>query len=396
MSLPLQGLRILTIEQYGAGPYCSMFMADMGADVIKIENPSSGGDFARSTGPYFLGENDSQYFQAFNLNKRSLTLDLKSDKGREILHKLVKESDAIVNNMRGNQPAKLGLDYAALKAVNPKIVCGHISAYGRDNSRAAWPGYDYLMQAEAGFLSVTGEPDGPPARFGLSLVDFMTGTMLAFGVTSAVIKAERTGEGGDVDVSLMEAALHQLTYPGVWYLNEGLVTGRAPRGAHPSVTPSQLVKSKDGWLFIMCQNPRFWDLLIEGLGRKDLSDDPRFVDLAGRLQNRDELTEVLDGEFSKRTTEDWVEHFKGIIPVAPVYDMAQALDNPFVDEIDMIAEVDHPDRERLRVLHNPIKLDGKRVPVRHAPKLGEDTDQVLADIGYSEDDIALMRDAGVI
>lgn len=396
MSLPLEGLRILTIEQYGAGPYCSMFMADMGAEVIKIENPSSGGDFARSTGPYFLGENDSEYFQAFNLNKRSLTLDLKSEQGREILHKLVKSSDAVVNNMRGNQPAKLGLDYAALKSVNPKIVCGHISAYGRDNSRAAWPGYDYLMQAEAGFLSVTGEPDGPPARFGLSLVDFMTGTMLAFGVTSAVMKAGRTGEGGDVDVSLMDAALHQLTYPGVWYLNEGLVTGRAPRGAHPSVTPSQLVKSKDGWLFIMCQNPRFWDLLIDGLNRKDLAQDKRFVDLAARLENRDALTEVLDTEFSARTTSEWVEHFKGIIPVSPVYDMAQALDNPFVEEVDMITEVQHPDRRNLRVLNNPIKLNGERVPTRSAPKLGADTDQVLADIGFTEDDIARMRNAGVI
>lgn len=396
MSLPLEGLRVLTVEQYGAGPYCSMFMADMGADVIKIENPSAGGDFARSTGPYFLGDHDSEYFQAFNLNKRSLTLDLKSEEGREVLHKLVKASDAVVNNMRGNQPAKLGLDYAALKTVNPKIVCGHISAYGRDNSRAAWPGYDYLMQAEAGFLSVTGEPDGPPARFGLSLVDFMTGTMLAFGVTSAVMKAERTGKGGDVDVSLMEAALHQLTYPGVWYLNEGLVTGRAPRGAHPSVTPSQLVKSKDGWLFIMCQNPRFWSFLVEGLGRAELAEDKRFVDLAARLENRDVLTEVLDAEFSTRTTEEWVQHFKGSIPISPVYDMAQALDNPFVEEIDMITEVDHPDRPNLRVLNNPIKLDGERVPVRSAPKLGADTNQVLNDIGYSDADIERMRDAGVI
>ncbi len=396
MSLPLEGLRVLTMEQYGAGPYCSMFMADMGAEVIKVENPSSGGDFARSTGPYFLGENDSQYFQAFNLNKRSVTLDLKSEKGREVLHKLVEKSDAVVNNMRGNQPAKLGIDYAALKDVNPEIVCGHISAYGRDNTRASWPGYDYLMQAEAGFLSVTGEPDGPPARFGLSLVDFMTGTMLAYGVTAAILKAKRTGEGGDVDVSLMEAALHQLTYPGVWYLNEGLVTGRAPRGAHPSVTPSQLVKSKDGWVFIMCQNPKFWGLLVEGLGRQDLAEDLRFVDLGARLENRAALTEILDEEFSQLPTDTWVEKFKGIIPISPVYDMAQALNNPFVDEIDMITEVEHPDRPGLRVLNNPIKLDGKRVPIRHAPKLGADTDAILKDVGYDDENIAALRDAGAI
>lgn len=396
MSLPLEGLRVLTFEQYGAGPYCSMFMADMGAEVIKIENPSSGGDFARSTGPYFLGENDSQYFQAFNLNKKSLTLDLKSEKGREVFHKLVKSADAVVNNMRGNQPAKLGLDYEALKIVNPKIVCGHISAYGRDNSRASWPGYDYLMQAEAGFLSVTGEPGGPPARFGLSLIDFMSGTMLAYGITAAIMKALKTGVGSDVDVSLMEAALHQLTYPGVWYLNEGLVTGRNPRGAHPSVTPSQLVKSQDGWVFIMCQNPKFWDLLVDGLGRKDLGADPRFIDLSTRLENRAALTDVLDEIFAQMPTESWVEKFKGVIPISPVYDMAQALDNPFVEELDMITEVDHPDRPGMRVLNNPIRLNGERVPIKHAPKLGADTDDLLNDIGYEADDIAALRDAGAI
>lgn len=396
MQLPLEGLRILTLEQYGAGPYCSMFLADMGAEVIKIENPSSGGDFARATGPYFLGENDSQYFQTFNLNKRSLTLNLKTEDGQEVLKKLVKDSDAIINNMRGNQPAKLGIDYAGLKDVNSAIVCGHISAYGRDTSRAAWPGYDYLMQAEAGFLSVTGEPDGPPARFGLSIVDFMTGTMMAYGVAAAIIKAQRSGDGGDVDVSLMEAALHQLTYPGIWYLNEGLETGRAPRGAHPSVTPSQLVKSKDGWVFIMCQNPKFWDLMVGGLENEDLSQDPRFKDLAARLENRDELTRMLDDVFSQKTTDEWVEQFKGVLPISPVYDIAQALDNPFIQETGMITTVNHPDRQDLRVLRNPIKLDGERLPARSAPKLGADTEDLLREIGYDESRISELRKSGAI
>jgi len=396
MVLPLEGFRVLAVEQYGAGPYCSMFMADMGAEVIKIENPSSGGDFARATGPYFMGEHDSLYFQSFNLNKESLTLNLKSAKGREILHKLVKTSDAVINNMRGNQPTKVGIDYAALKSVNSTIVCGHISAYGRDNSRKSRPGYDYLMQAEAGFLSVTGEPDGPPARFGLSLVDFMTGMMLAFGVTAAIIKAQRTGEGGDVDVSLMEAALHQLTYPGIWYLNEGLVTGRIARGAHPSVTPSQLVRSKDSWVFLMCQNPRFWDLLIEGVARKGLAEDPRFVDLEARLANRDALTKELDLIFAEKTTAEWVEQFKDILPIAPVYDMAEALDSPFIAELGMINTVDHPDRTAMRVLNNPIRLDGQRLPQRPGPKLGSATDKILNELGYEENDILSLRKSGDI
>ena len=396
MKLPLEGLRVLTLEQYGAGPYCSMFLADMGADVIKIENPSSGGDFSRSTGPYFLGENDSQYFQAFNLNKKSITLDIKSTEGRKILEKLVKDSDAIINNMRGNQPSKLKVDYDSLKSINPKIVCGHISAYGRDNLRADWPGYDYLMQAESGFLSVTGEPDGPPARFGLSLVDFMTGMMLAFGVSASILKAKSTNIGGDVDVSLMEAALHQLTYPGVWYLNEGLLTGRAPRGAHPSVTPSQLVKAEDGWVFIMCQNPRFWSLLLVGLEREDLAEDTRFKGLSDRLENREALTKVLDNIFAKKTVDEWLEIFKGKIPIAPVFDMAQALDSNFVQDIGMITEVDHPDRAGFRVLNNPIKLDGKRVPIKAAPKLGADNGDLLGSLGYTKEEIMALKKSGVI
>jgi len=396
MKLPLEGLRVLTLEQYGAGPYCSMFLADMGADVIKIENPSSGGDFSRSTGPYFLGENDSQYFQAFNLNKKSITLDIKSTEGRKILEKLVKDSDAIINNMRGNQPSKLKVDYGSLKSINPKIVCGHISAYGRDNLRADWPGYDYLMQAESGFLSVTGEPDGPPARFGLSLVDFMTGMMLAFGVSASIIKAKSSNIGGDVDVSLMEAALHQLTYPGVWYLNEGLITGRAPRGAHPSVTPSQLVKAEDGWVFIMCQNPRFWSLLLVGLEREDLAEDTRFKGLSDRLENREILTKVLDNIFAKKTVDEWLEIFKGKIPIAPVFDMAQALDSNFVQDIGMITEVDHPDRADFRVLNNPIKLDGKRVPIKAAPKLGADNGDLLGSLGYTKEEIMALKKSGVI
>ena len=394
--LPLSGLRILTIEQYGAAPYCSMFLANMGAEVIKIENPSTGGDFARSTGPFFLGEADSLYFQAFNLNKNSLTLDIKSKEGKEIIGKLVEKSDAIVNNLRGNQVNKLGLDYKNLCIHNKKIVCGHISAYGRDNSRADWPGYDFLMQAEAGFLSLTGEPDGPPARFGLSMVDFMTGMMLGFGVLSAIIKSNKTGEGCDVDVNLMEAALHQLTYPGIWYLNEGLVTGRINRGAHPSVTPSQLIKTKDGWVFIMCQNPKFWDILVNKLNNDQLNTDERFKDIPSRLKYREELTVILDNIFCSGNTDDWIKHFKGLIPIAPVYNIAEALDNSFLSEINMINELCHSENDTMRVLNNPIRIDGERLPIKPGPKLGSSTNEILKEIGYNENEINLLRKKGKI
>jgi len=396
-SLPLAGIRVLSFDQYGAAPYCTMIMADMGADVIKIENPATGGDFARDTGPYFLGEHDSLYYQCFNLNKRSLTLDVKHPQGREILHKLVARSDALIGNMRGNQPAKLGLDYAALKTVNSKIVCGHISAYGRDTSRVDWPGYDFLMQAEAGFMSVTGEPDGPPVRLGISMVDFMTGTMMAYAATAAVLACKTSDAlGRDVDLSLMDLALHQLTYPGMWYLNEGLVTKQIPRGAHASITPSQLQKTKDGWIFVMAQNPKFWDILTAGLGRADLAADARFKDMESRLEHRDVLTKILDDAFSAKTTDEWIEVFKGKLPVGPVYGIDQALDNPFLDETQMIQTVPHPDRPNMRALANPVKLDGARLKSTHAPKLGQHTDAILSEIGYNGREIDTLRELKAI
>ncbi|MSQ86315.1 MAG: CoA transferase [Alphaproteobacteria bacterium] len=395
--LPLAGLRVLSFDQYGAGPYCTMIMAEMGADVIKIENPGTGGDFSRATGPYFLGEHDSLFFQSLNLNKRSLTLDLKSPKGREVLHKLVATSDCLVGNMRGNQPAKLGLDYDALKAINPKIVCGHISAYGRETSRADWPGYDFLMQAEAGFMSMSGEPDGPPVRLGVSMVDFMTGTMMAYAVTAAVLACKTNdAPGRDVDLSLMDLALHQLTYAGSWYLNEGLVSKQVPRGAHASVTPSQLQKTKDGWLFVMAQNPKFWDILLAGIGRADLDTDPRFIDMPSRLANRDALTKILDDSFSARTTDEWINVFKGQLPVGPVYNIDRALDNPFLQETQMVQTVPHPDRPNMRALANPVLLDGERLKSRFAPKLGQDTEAVLREAGYRAADIDALRAAKAI
>ena len=394
--LPLSGLRILSAEAFGAGPYGSMFLADLGAEVIKIENPASGGDASRSVGPHFLGPNDSQFFQTFGTNKRSLTLNLRSPEGQEILHRVVSSVDAIMNNLRGDQPAKLGLEYAKLKSANPKLVCAHLSAYGRDNDRTGWPGYDYLMQAEAGFLSVTGEPGTPPARFGLSIVDFMSGITCGLALLAAIIGAQKSGEGGDIDVCLFDVALHQLSYPATWYLNAGDVTGRLPRGSHPSTVPVQLFKTKDAWIFVMCMLDKFWDRLLQDMGREDLGEHPHYRDVAARREHRDELTEVLDAEFSKRTTEDWLGRLTGKLPVAPVYDLPQALDNPFVQQVQMLQTVPHPHKSDLRLLSNPIRLNGERLPARPCSPLGGDTDELLAEIGYGDDDIADLRSRGVV
>jgi crotonobetainyl-CoA:carnitine CoA-transferase CaiB-like acyl-CoA transferase len=369
-----------------------MMLAQLGADVIKLE-PPKGGDSARATGPFFLGPDDSLFYQTFNLNKRSLTLDLKTDGGQRILHRLVATADAVTNNARGDQPAKLGLTYAALANHNPAIVCVHASAYGRGNARESWPGYDYLAQAEAGFLSVTGEPDAPPTRFGLSMVDFMTGQMLATATLAGIMGARATGQGRDYDISLLDAALHQTSYPAYWYLNEGHVVGRSPRAAHPSVVPSQLFRTADGWILVMAQLPKFWERLAETIGAAHLLADPRFATPAARLVHRAELTELLDTIFMAAPTAHWVERLGGICPVAPVHDIAAALDSPAHS---MVQAVPHPQRPDLRGLANPIRLDGERLPARHAPKLGADSEAVLAEAGFSAADIAAFRAEGAI
>ncbi|MEP6012512.1 MAG: CoA transferase, partial [Parasphingorhabdus sp.] len=382
-------------EQYGAGPYGTMFLAQLGADVIKIE-PPKGGDTARHVGPHWLREQESLYFQSFNLNKRSLTLDLRTDQGVEILHKLAKDAHVMANNLRGDVPTKIGLDYESLKAVNPAIVCAHVSAYGRDNERAKWPGYDYLMQAEAGFCALTGEPDGPPVRFGLSMVDFMSGTQMAVGLLAALLDAQRSGEGCDVDVDLLSAAVHQTSYPALWYMNEGDITERVPRGAHPSATPSQMFKAADGWMFVMAQIPKFWPILCERIGHNDLIADPRFDTPANRLTNRAELSPLLDAVFSTQPIAHWMELLQGLVPVSPVYELDQALDNPWLETIGMRDTISHPDKSEMDVLSSPIKLNGERLPNKAGPLLGADSDAILSEIGYDGDAIAQLRAGGVI
>lgn len=399
-ALPLAGIRIISAEAYGAGPYGTLFLAQLGADVIKIEPPQrsgkGGGDTARAVGPHWLRDGESLYFQTFNLNKRSLTLDLATPAGQAVLHRLVLNSDAVANNLRGDIPAKLGLTYDALASVNPAIVCAHISAYGRDNARATWPGYDYLMQAEAGFCALTGEPDGPPVRFGLSMVDYMTGTMMAVGLLAALLDAQRTGKGRDVDVDLFSAAVHQTSYPALWYMNEADVTPRAPRGAHPTATPSQMFRTADGWMFVMAQLPKFWEILVQRIGHPELAHDPRFLTPADRRANRETLTQLLDALFETQPTAHWCARLEGHVPIAPVNELAQALDNPWLDTIAMKQTVAHPDRADLQVLASPIRIDGERLPGRAAPLLGADSDAILGELGYDAGEIARLRADGTV
>ena len=396
MNRPLAGIRILAVEHYGAGPFGTLHLADLGAEVIKIEDRATGGEMSRGVGPHFLGEHDSTFYQPYNRNKRSLCLDLKQERGRTVFHRLVGRADAVFNNLRGSQPGKLGLTYAALKPHNPRIVCSHLSAYGRTGSRKDWPGYDYLLQAECGYVAVTGEPDSPPARMGLSVVDHLTGLSAALGLLAAIVGARASGEGCDIDVTLYDVAIHQTTYPAAWYLNHGTVTTRLPRSAHPSLAPSQLFPTADGWLFVMCQTQRFWELLSDRLERPELKTDPRFATQATRRDNRAALTEALDATFRRRTTAEWMQRLAGQVPAAPVLDLDQALENPFLQERGGIQPVAQAERPDFRLLASPFRIDGERLPARAAPKLGADSAEVLAEAGYGEAEIAALAKDGII
>jgi crotonobetainyl-CoA:carnitine CoA-transferase CaiB-like acyl-CoA transferase len=369
--LPLDGIRVLTLEHFGAGPYASLLLAELGAEVVKIEAPGIG-DASRHVGPFPLGAADGQYFQTFSRSKKSVALDLKTPEGRADFETLVASADVVMNNLRGDQPRKLRITYSDLSAINPAIVCGHLSAYGRENSREAWPGYDYVMQAECGLMSLTGEPEEAPARMGVSIIDFMTGAVLASGLLAAIVSALRLGKGCDVDVSLFDVALHQLSYPGVWMMNEGYETERLPNGAHPSIAPVQRVETADGYAQLMCMTDAFWKLFCGQVERPDLAADARFETVRDRHQHLNELTEALNRIFRTRPTADWTSRLQGRVPFGPVNSLRDAVDNPFVEEVAMRDRVAHPDLPGgLQMFASPIRIDMQRLPGRRAPKLAE-------------------------
>jgi len=400
VTLPLKGLRVLSFEQFGAGPFATMHLADLGAEVIKIEPPATDGeppgDIARHTGGFALGENDSQYFQSFNRNKRSLTLDVRKPAAREALHRLVRESDAVANNLRGDLPKRLGLDYAALSQVKRSIVCVHLSGYGREGERASWPAYDYLAQAEAGFCALTGEPYSSPARAGLSLVDFMSGLTAATALLAGVSGARATGTGCDLDVSLYDVAMHSLTYVATWYLNDGHEVPRRPRGGHPFVVPCEMFPTADGHAFIMCIKPTFWRRFCELAALPELLVDPRFADFDARLQNREALITILDPVMRARHSAEWVLLLAGKVPVAPVLSLAAALQNPYFHAQGGVLDLPHPTRSDLKVMASPIRLNGARLPGRAGPGYGADTASVLSEAGYTPDEIAQLRALGAV
>jgi crotonobetainyl-CoA:carnitine CoA-transferase CaiB-like acyl-CoA transferase len=363
--------------------------------VIKIEDPVSRGDVSRYVPPFAEGE-DSLFFEAFNRNKKSVSLDLRRAEARGVLEDLVRGSDVVYSNLRGDQPAKLGLTYDHLKDVNPRIVCCSLSGFGMTGPRAAEGGYDYMMQGLAGWMSLTGDPAGPPTKSGLSLVDLSGGYVSAIAVLAGVWRAKRDGVGCDCDVSLFETALHELCYVGTWAASRDYIPARRRNSAHPSIVPFQNFATADGWIVVACPKQKFWESLCAALGQPELATDERFADFAARDRNRDGLLELLDAAFAERTSADWLAVLaEAGVPSAPVNDVAAALDDPQVHARAGIVETDHPTLGAVRQVASPLRL-GDEAPNRRAPFRGEHTESVLAEVcGYSPDRVRELDEAGV-
>lgn len=390
---PLAGLRVVTVEQFGAGPFGTLMLADLGADVIKVEDPAAGGDVGRSVPPG-AADGSSLYFEAFNRGKHSIALDLTNPAGQEVFARLVTTADAVFNNLRGDLPHRLGLTYAALADANPTIVCVSLSAYGRDGPRGGEPGYDALVQAEAGWASLTGEPGGPPARSGLPMADYTAGLVAACGLLAAVLDARLTGRGRDVDTSLFDTALAMLSYQATWWLSAGIETTRLPHSAHPSIVPFQFFGTADGHIAIACAKEKFFRELVQAIGMPDLGEDPRFASFAARLEHRQDLLDRLAARFRELRTEEWLARLKGRVPCAPVRDLSSALKAEELEARGMLATYDHPRLGEVRSVGLPLRVSGFTPTYQASPALGADEADLLTELGFDDAEVARLKEAG--
>jgi crotonobetainyl-CoA:carnitine CoA-transferase CaiB-like acyl-CoA transferase len=397
VSALLSDLRVLAIEQYGAGPFGTMQLADLGADVIKLEDPSVGGDVSRYVPPFQEGES-SLFFESFNRNKRSISLDLRHPDARPVLEDLVGAVDVVFSNLRGDQPARLGLRYEDLRHANERIVCVSLSGFGQTGPRVAQGAYDYTMQGLAGWQGVTGEPGGPPVKSGLSLVDYCGGYVAAIAILAGVLRARSEGVGADVDLSLFEVALAQLTYLSTWVASRDYAPVRRPNSAHQSIVPFQNVPTADGWMVVACPKETLWVRLCGALGRPDLSADPRYATFAARAEHREQHVDELAAIFRERTTAEWLALLEPAgVPCAPVNDIAAALADPQVEARALLAELEHPVLGVVRQLASPLRVDGAVPPLRRGPLRGEHTAEVLREAcGYSEGQVEQLAASGAL
>ena len=392
---PLQDIRIISLEQYGAGPFGSVQLADLGADVIKIEDPTSGGDVGRYVVPLQDGE-DSVFFEVFNRNKRSIDLDISTPAGRAVFEDLVRVSDIVYSNLRGDVPKKLGIRYEDLKHLNAAIVCCSLSGFGMTGPRSAEPGYDYVLQGIAGWMDITGEPDGPPTKSGLSVVDYSGGLVAAISMLAALHAARRDGIGADCDISLFDTAISMLTYPAAWALNSDFVPVRTHHSAHPSIVPFQAFPSADGWLVVACPKEKFWKRLAVVIGRPELADDARFIDFTARRHNAVALIDILEAAFVTRTSEEWLADLTVAgVPSGPVNSVIDALSDPHTAARDMLVTTEHPHFGTVTQVASAVRVGNEPTVHRRAPRRNEHASEVMREIlGYSDDRLTELREGG--
>ncbi len=382
---PLARVRVLDLCHFLAGPYATLVLADLGADVIKIEDPARP-DEARSLGPYFQ-EGQSLYFAALNWGKRSFSACLARPEGRQAVLDLARTADIVVDNFRPGVTAKLGLDHGALSEVSPQIITCSLSGFGETGPYAARPGYDYTIQALSGVMSMTGEPDAPPTKAGISYVDHSGGLAAALAVTAALVERSRTGVGTHVDLSLFDVQISMLTYLASWQLNAGFSPVRTHAGAHPSIVPAQVFETADGYLSVFVGNDPMWKRLIGIVGHPRL-EDSTYATTGGRHEHREAVLAALVEAFRTRGTAEWVELLVDrAVPCAPVNDLADALADPQVQARGLVATAGHPAYREYRHVRGPLAAVVAGAERRGAPVLGEHTEELLGELGYDDERI---------
>lgn len=391
----LRDLLVLDLTRILSGPFATMTLADLGADVVKIEQPGQGDD-TRQWGPPFQGE-EAAYFLSVNRNKRSLAVDLKSPEGLAAVRRLALKADVLVENFRPGTADRLGLGYEELSRENPGLVYASISGYGQTGPDSRRPGYDAIAQARSGIMSVTGEADGPPVRVGVSSSDLVAGMWATIGILAALHEKQRSGRGQWVDISLLDGSVSWLTYVASGYFASGEIPRRYG-SAHPTIAPYQAFATADGFVMVAVGNDGLWRRFASALERDDLEADERFQTNPSRVAHRDVLIPLIEVTMLSRTTDEWVRVLDSAgVPVGPIQTVDQALSDPQVIARGMVAEVQHPTAGPMRVVGCPIRLTRTPASVRTAPPLlGQHTDDILSGLGLSGSEIAELREAGAV